>query len=145
MRPRLLCLALMLVAALVLACPQHVCADQSTRARTMAEASRGGWGSGRILTMTATAYTNSPSDTGKRPGDPGYGITKSGTVARVGEVAVDPRVIPLGTRLYVEGYGPAVAGDTGADIQGERIDEFYETRAECVQFGRRTVAVWIVQ
>jgi 3D (Asp-Asp-Asp) domain-containing protein len=69
--------------------------------------------------------------------------TKSGTWPQRGTIAVDPTVIPLGTRLYVEGYGPAMATDTGSLIKGARIDEYRESAAECVQFGRRTVAVWI--
>lgn len=96
------------------------------------------------LTMHATAYTNDYASTGKRPGDPYYGITASGRVAKRGVVAVDPRVIPLGTELYIEGYGYAVAGDTGGAIKGNKIDLFMDTTAECMNFGRRNITVYVL-
>ena len=52
-------------------------------------------------------------------------------------VAVDPRVIPLGTKIYVEGYGVAIAGDTGGAIKGNIVDLFFNTNSECYTFGRR--------
>lgn len=85
------------------------------------------------LRMLATAYTH----TGSR--------TATGTVPRVGVVAVDPDVIPLGTTLYVEGYGFARAEDTGSAIQGNRIDIFVETEALARRFGRRWVDVYILK
>jgi len=105
----------------------------------------------KVLTMTATAYDLSYESCGKRPGQRGYGITASGMYAQRGVVAVDPRVIPLGTKLYIETadgsfvYGNAVAGDTGGAIKGNKIDLFMDTRAECMQFGRRTVKVYILE
>ena len=83
----------------------------------------------RMIKVVATAYTH----TGKP--------CKDGSWPKVGVIATDPTVIPLGTRVYVEGYGPAIAGDTGTDIQGNRTDEFYETEAQCVRFGRQPVIV----
>lgn len=59
-------------------------------------------------------------------------------------VAVDPDVIPLGTKLYIEGYGYAVAGDTGGDIQGRRIDVFMSDREEALDWGRKTVKVKVL-
>jgi 3D (Asp-Asp-Asp) domain-containing protein len=59
-------------------------------------------------------------------------------------VAVDPNVIPLGTRLYVEGYGEAIASDTGGAIQGNIVDVHFSTYAECIAWGRRTVQVTIL-
>lgn len=110
--------------------------------------SRGG---SRKYVMTATAYEAGPRSTGKRPGDRGYGITASGTRARRGTVAVDPRVIPLGTKLYIksltpgiEDYGYAIAEDTGGAIKGMKIDLFMDTVSECFQFGRRVVEVYIL-
>jgi 3D (Asp-Asp-Asp) domain-containing protein len=76
---------------------------------------------------------------------PGVGeITANGMRAKKGVVAVDPRVIPLGTRLYIEGYGNAIAADTGGAIKGDRIDLCYNTPGECFEFGRRTVKVTIL-
>lgn len=101
--------------------------------------------------MIATAYDLSYASTGKTPGMPGYGITASGTQARVGAVAVDPKVIPLGTKLYIEyadgsgGYGYATAEDTGSAIKGYRIDLFFNTYQECINFGRKRVIVYVLE
>jgi 3D (Asp-Asp-Asp) domain-containing protein len=99
----------------------------------------------RALTMVATAYDPGPLSTGKRPGDRGYGVTASGMRAGYGVVAVDPRVIPLGTRLYIPGYGYAIAGDTGSAIVGNRIDLGFATYAEAIRFGRQSVAVYVLK
>lgn len=95
--------------------------------------------------MEATAYTNSIRDTGKDESHPEYGITFTGTKAKVGTVAVDPEVIPLGSKLYVEGYGYAVAEDTGSAIKGYDIDLFVETQKESDMFGRQTRDVYILK
>jgi len=84
------------------------------------------------LIVEATAYTH----TGSR--------TATGEMPQVGTVAVDPRVIPLGTRLYVEGYGLAVAADTGGAIKGNRIDVFFNTFRECREWGRKKVKIYIL-
>lgn len=99
----------------------------------------------RVVNMVATAYDPGPISTGKSPGHPAYGITATGMRATYGVVAVDPRVIPFYTRLYVPGYGYAIAGDTGGDIKGNRIDLFYPTYSEAIQWGRRTVPVYILE
>ena len=65
-------------------------------------------------------------------------------IAGRGVVAVDPSVIPLGTHLYVEGYGYAVAGDTGGNIRGRRVDLCYNTYDEAIRFGRQQVRVFIL-
>lgn len=102
------------------------------------------------MVMTATAYDLSYASTGKRPGDKYYGITASGTKARPGVVAVDPRVIPLGTKLYIEStdgtkdYGFAIAEDKGGAIKGNKIDLFFETASQVRNFGRRKVKVYIL-
>lgn len=96
------------------------------------------------LDMTATAYTAGAESTGKNPGDPAYGITASGIPVAHGVVAVDPNVIPLGTQLYVEGYGYAVAADTGGAIKGNKIDLFYHDLGEALEFGRQTVRVYVL-
>jgi len=62
-----------------------------------------------------------------------------------GTIAVDPKVIPLGTRLYVDGYGEGVAVDTGGLIKGARIDVFMETRDEAILWGKRPVEVKILE
>src|ERR1700679_3760653 len=90
------------------------------------------------MTMIATAYT-------PHCRDGCTGITAMGQRAGRGIVAVDPRVIPLGTRLYIPGYGNALAGDTGGAIVGKRIDLGMETEIEALQWGRRTVTVYVLQ
>ena len=93
------------------------------------------------LTVTATAYT---AAAGRK--------TASGKTAQYGVIAVDPSVIPLGTRLYVEStddgkswsYGYCVAGDTGGAIKGNKIDLYYNSQSECVRFGRRTAIVYVL-
>lgn len=103
-----------------------------------------------VMIMEATAYDLSVGSTGKTPDHPEYGITFSGTRARPGVVAVDPRVIPLGTKLYVESldstkdYGVASAEDTGSAIKGKKIDLFMENSKAAWRFGRRKVRVYIL-
>ncbi len=80
----------------------------------------------------------------------GEGITFTGTQARVGAIAVDPRVIPLGTRMYIASadgeyvYGYCVAEDTGGVIKGNIVDLYYDTHDECIQFGRRNVVIYFL-
>ena len=83
--------------------------------------------------------------TGYSPGSGGAdNVCATGARALHGVIAVDPRVIPLGTHVYVPGYGYAVAADTGGAIKGNRIDLCYATNAEAVQWGRRTVTIVIL-
>ena len=62
----------------------------------------------------------------------------------ISTVAVDSSVIPLGSKVYVEGYGVAIASDTGGAIKGNKIDLFMNSESECLQFGRRPVTVTIL-
>lgn len=68
--------------------------------------------------------------------------TKMGICPRKGVVAVDQTIIPLGTRLYIEGYGSAIACDIGPAIQGRELDLWISGYEACVIFGRRDVKVW---
>lgn len=89
------------------------------------------------LNVVATGYT---------PGDPGCtGITYTGTKASRGTIAVDPKVIPFGTKLYIPGYGYGVAADTGGAIKGNKIDLCYETRAEALNWGIKNITVYVVR
>lgn len=99
----------------------------------------------REIKMNASAYTAGPESTGKNPGDAGYGVTATGMTAKHGVVAVDPNVIPLGTKLYIEGYGMAVAADTGGSIKGNKIDLFYDDLSSALGFGRRNVKVYVLK
>jgi 3D (Asp-Asp-Asp) domain-containing protein len=86
------------------------------------------------IEMIATAYTASCGGCD--------GMTAIGRRAGRGIVAVDPRVIPLGTRLYIPGYGPAIAGDTGGSIVGRRIDLGFDSVRDAMLFGRRDITVY---
>ena len=74
----------------------------------------------RTLNVYATWYN--PASSGRSPSDPAYGHTATGAVVTYGIVAVDPNVIPLGTRMFIPGYGYAVAADTGGAVKGYIID-----------------------
>lgn len=94
----------------------------------------------------ATAYDLSPEENG------GYaGQSATGVPLDKGVIAVDPKVIPLGSRVYIEAidgswsYGYAVAADTGGAIKGKRVDLCYRTQKECIQFGRRACRVYILK
>jgi 3D (Asp-Asp-Asp) domain-containing protein len=96
----------------------------------------GYYGLGRDIVMEATGY--SPSE------GSGCGICATGMRAGYGVVAVDPRFIPLGTRLYIRGYGYAVAGDTGGAIKRNRIDLGSTTFRDACRVGRRRVVVTVL-
>lgn len=89
--------------------------------------------------MIATAYYSAGG------GLNGDGIAATGLRVKKGIVAVDPRVIPLGTKLYIPGYGEALAADTGGWIKGNRIDLAFDTLEECFRFGRRRIRVYLVE
>ena len=89
--------------------------------------------------MEATAYSPTVQETDGNPW-----MTASGMKSGRGVVAVDPKVIPLGTKLYVEGYGYAIAGDTGGAIKGDRIDVFFYSSDEMVRWGRRWARVFVL-
>lgn len=102
-------------------------------------------GAPQTLCVIATGYTAGLESTGKVPGDPGYGITASGLPAAPGVCAADPGVIPLGTVLYVPGYGYAIALDAGGDIKGNRVDLFFRDKQQALAWGRRTVRVALIR
>jgi 3D (Asp-Asp-Asp) domain-containing protein len=71
------------------------------------------------------------------------GTTATGLPVGPGIVAVDPAVIPLGTRMTIPGYGEGVAADTGGEIKGARIDLWFPTRKQALAWGWRTVTITI--
>lgn len=91
---------------------------------------------GRSLTMSASGY--SAYDDGNS------NHTYGGNLVRKGLVAVDPGVIPLGTRLFIPGYGYAIADDIGGAIRGDKIDLAFDSHGDAMQFGRQRVTVYIV-
>ncbi|MFZ5943307.1 MAG: 3D domain-containing protein [Bacillota bacterium] len=86
----------------------------------------------KTLLMSATAYTH----TGNK--------TYTGAWPKRGTVAVDPKIIPLGSKLYIDGYGYGTAQDIGTAIKGERIDLFMETKEEAIKWGRKPVRVFVL-
>ncbi len=98
------------------------------------------------FTMTATAYDSSLSENG------GNTRTAYGLIPQYGVVAVDPKVIPLGTKLYIESsdggkswvYGYCIAGDTGGAIKGNKVDLCFNSKSECTKFGRKTATVYVL-
>ena len=105
--------------------------------RDTVETSRGTIRFRRVEWMEATAYL--PTDGN------GQGITATGLRARHGIVAVDPRFIALGSRLYIPGYGLALAADTGGAIKGDKIDLCMEDESDAWNFGNQTVKVYILE
>jgi len=95
--------------------------------------------SGKTFTVQATAYTF--NRTGPSITATGFDLRKNPGVK---VIAVDPRVIPLGTKVYVEGYGHATALDTGGAVKGNIIDIFLPTHDAAIQWGRRTVKITIL-
>ncbi|MGX7197168.1 3D domain-containing protein [Enterococcus olivae] len=95
----------------------------------------------RTMVMESTAYSSDPAD---KLGGGTMTATGQNLLQNPMAVAVDPNVIPLGTRLHVEGYGEAIASDTGGAIKGNIVDVHFPTYAQCVQWGRRQVTVTIL-
>lgn len=90
----------------------------------------------KLGTFTVRAYTHYADPPNK---------TAAGTIPQVGRtVAVDPRVIPLGSRIHVEGVGELIAEDTGAKIKGKTLDLFLPSVKQCIQFGRREREVHLI-
>lgn len=104
----------------------------------------------KTLIVEATAYTNDPASNGSQLYDgraltaTGYDVTDTITYQGLPIVAVDPKVIPLGTKVYVEGVGLAVALDTGGAIKGNKIDVLVNDEQTAKTFGRKTVKLWVI-
>lgn len=100
-------------------------------------------------TVIATGYTAGYESTGKNPNNPGYGITYSGVKVKrdlFSTVAADLEVFPIGTIIFVPGYGYGVVADKGGAIQGDKLDLYYETVDEVYnKWGKRTLDVYIVE
>ncbi|MED4130446.1 MULTISPECIES: 3D domain-containing protein [Shouchella] len=99
--------------------------------------------------VTATGYTAGEESTGKNPGDPAYGITYSGLpVLRdaYSTVAADPTVFPLGTVLFIPGYGYGVVADTGSAIKGTKIDLYYDSIEDVFnEWGKKDLDVFVIK
>lgn len=104
--------------------------------------------SGEVLTYTHTMTVEATAYTKTDAGCDDW--TATGTLARYGAIAVDPSVIPYGTRMYIVSwdgsvvYGYATAEDCGGAINGARVDLYYDTYEECIQFGRRDCIIYFL-
>lgn len=106
-------------------------------AKPSIQQTRGGFIRKKTLEVSATAYS---------PNEPGLSWkTRSGMRASHGIIAVDPKVIPLGTKVYVEGYGFAIAADTGNAIKGVKIDVCFISLADVHKWGRKKVKIHILE
>lgn len=90
----------------------------------------------RSIYVRATAYSADDSGLSR--------YTASGTRVRRGVIAVDPSVIPLGTRVYIPGYGEAIAEDTGGSVVGNTIDIAFDTYEEAMSFGVQSFEIYIL-
>lgn len=99
--------------------------------------------------VVATGYTAGFESTGKRPGHPQYGLTYSGVQVKrdlYSTIAADIKTFPIGSILYIPGYGYGVVADTGSAIKGNKIDLYYETVEDVYEkWGKKEVEVYIVQ
>ncbi len=101
----------------------------------------------QVLSATLTAYTAGYESTGKTPSHPEYGITASGAKVKANHtIAVDPKLIPLGTLVYIEGLGIRKAEDIGSAIKGTKIDVYIPDLEEARQFGvKKNVKVYVLE
>lgn len=98
----------------------------------------------KTLNFSTTGYCSCYLCCGKSPGDYGYGLTASGLAQGYGVVGVDTSAIPYGTKLYIEGYGYAVAGDTGGAIFPTHLDLGFSTHNDALTWGRRNATVYFL-
>jgi 3D (Asp-Asp-Asp) domain-containing protein len=103
--------------------------------------SRGAYVGARTITVIATAYDPGPGSCGKYAN----GQTCNGKRAGYGIIAVDPKVIPLGSKLYVEGYGYGIAADVGGAIKGNHVDLGFNSRSASFGWGKRLVKLQILE
>ena len=97
-------------------------------------------------TYVITAYHNGISSTGKRPGDKGYGITRSGRKTVQGVTAAgDLSKLPLGTIVYIESIGYRTIFDSGSKVKNKHIDVFMESYDDCMEFGKQKLKVKIIK
>jgi len=93
-----------------------------------------------------TAYTAGPESTGKRPGDPAYGITASGAKVRPEHtIAADWDVLPPGTKVYIEGVGERTVTDKGGAVKEKHIDLYIPELEDALNWGVRHREVWIIK
>ncbi|WCN38450.1 3D domain-containing protein [Aneurinibacillus uraniidurans] len=101
--------------------------------------------------VLATGYSPGPESTGKTVGHPAYGITYSGVKARrdrasISTIAADLSVFPLGTILYVPGYGYGIVADKGSAIKGHKIDLYFDSKEQVYkEWGKKRTDVYVIE
>ncbi|MHC0039009.1 3D domain-containing protein [Pseudoneobacillus sp. C159] len=107
------------------------------------------WSKYPTKTVVATGYTAGYESTGKNPDHPSYGITYSGVKVKrdlYSTIAADLTVFPIGTILFIPGYGYGVVADKGGAIKGNRLDLFYETVQDVYEkWGKKSVDVYVIE
>ncbi|KHF28343.1 Cell wall-binding protein YocH precursor [Anoxybacillus sp. BCO1] len=107
------------------------------------------WSQYPSVTVVATGYTAGVESTGKTPDHPSYGITYSGVRVKrdlYSTIAADLNIFPIGTILFIPGYGYGVVADTGSAIKGHKIDLYYETVDDVYKhWGKKKVNVYVVK
>lgn len=105
----------------------------------------------QAIEVVATGYYAGVESTGKHPGHPEYGITRSGIKVKRDEsglstIAADPKIFPMGSVLYIPGYGYGIVADTGGAIKGKKIDLFYNTKEDIYkEWGKKKLNVYLVK
>ncbi|MBY6036696.1 3D domain-containing protein [Fictibacillus nanhaiensis] len=101
------------------------------------------------VSVTATGYTAGKESTGKTKSHPAFGITKSGVKVKrdlYSTIAADTKIFPIGTVLWIPGYGYGVVADTGSAIKGNRIDLYYNTVQEVYEkWGKKKIDVFVIK
>ncbi|WP_096436669.1 3D domain-containing protein [Alteribacter populi] len=107
------------------------------------------WSKYPAHSVVATGYTAGVESTGKKENHPQYGITFSGVKVKrdlYSTIAADPSVFPIGSILFIPGYGYGVVADTGSAIKGNKIDLYYETVDDVYnQWGKQTIDVYLIE
>ncbi|HEX6923373.1 MAG TPA: 3D domain-containing protein [Bacillales bacterium] len=121
--------------------------SESVKAESLAEAVD--WSQYPSKVVVATGYTAGVESTGKTPDHPAYGITYSGVKVRrdlYSTVAADPSVFPIGTILYIPGYGFGVVADTGSAIKGNELDLYFRTVEDVYdEWGKKKLEVYVIR
>lgn len=136
----------------------HVYADERPKQiineKTMATIAKNiekntNWSSYKQITVTATGYTAGKESTGKNPSDHSYGITYSGVGVKrdvFSTIAADLSVFPIGTILFIPGYGYGVVADKGAAVKGNHLDLYYHTVGDVFEhWGKKKLTVYIIK